>query len=352
MAEYLDRAALKVQVDAYIDGFCAQKIQQAKRYDQSYIRLWKEIQRYIARGGKRVRPYLVVLAYQSHGGRQVDRIIPIAAAWEMLHAALLVHDDIIDRDLSRHGYLNIQGEYEKHYDGSRDGMHYAQGAALLAGDLLIASAFEMVLSSELNVVHKARAHQLLCDAIFGVAGGELMDVETIFDSISAAKTEKVARYKTAEYSCEYPLWCGATLAGVDDVSIEALRQFAIPLGIGYQLVDDLLGVFGESSVTGKSNSGDIREKKRTILLQKTFVALAPDKQKELVSIYQQDAELDEQTIARVRTLISQSGAHTAVENEIGQYYQEAEKSIAALKIDNEAKLRYREILDVFLKREF
>lgn len=352
MAVYLDRTTLKVQVDAYIDGFCTQKIQQAERYDQSYIRLWKEIQQYITRGGKRVRPYLVVLAYQSHGGQHVDRIIPVAAAWEMLHAALLVHDDIIDRDKKRHGHLNIQGEYEEHYHGSQDAVHYAQGAALLAGDLLIAAAFEMVLRSELNVEHKARAHQLLCDAIFGVAGGELMDVETVFDSIGQAKTEKVARYKTAEYSCEYPLWCGAMLADASDDAVKCLREFAIPLGVGYQLVDDLLGVFGESAVTGKSTSGDIRERKRTILLQKTLAKLTEQQRQELEALYAQSTELDDKAIATVRNFINESGARQAVIEEVDRYYAQASQKIRALHIANNAQSIYKDLLDIFLKRDF
>ncbi len=348
---FWQKTEVKHAVDTYIANFCDSKQRQAAVYDATYERLWGEMKQYLLRGGKRVRPYLVILGYQSHGGGDVETIIPVAAAWEMLHAALLVHDDIIDRDTTRHGHLNIQGEYEKYYEDTQDTVHYAQGAALLSGDLLIASAFEMVLESSLDAHQKSRAQTLLCKAIFGVAGGELMDVETVFDSIAEAKTEKVARFKTAEYSCEYPLWCGAELAGAKEAAIQHVRALAVPLGIGYQLVDDLLGVFGESSVTGKSNSGDIREKKRTMLLQKTLETLDPALRTELEELYAQTHELDEKDIARVKALIAESGARLALTKEVDRYYREAAACVDELDVIDGAQAEYRALLDVFLRRE-
>jgi geranylgeranyl diphosphate synthase type II len=88
-------------VEAMIDSYSSKQIERSTTIDDRYAELWREIRQYLLNGGKRMRPRLVLMAYEAYGGKNIDSAIAIAAAWEMLHASLLVHDDIIDRDLVR-----------------------------------------------------------------------------------------------------------------------------------------------------------------------------------------------------------------------------------------------------------
>lgn len=352
MKNNTDYKEIKQLVEQYLEGFIESKIEEARDYDKVYERLWTEIKRYMSVGGKRLRPYLVVLAYRTHGGTDVSNIIPVAAAWELLHACLLVHDDIIDRDVIRHGHPNIQGAYLGHYESSHDADHFAAGAALLAGDLLLSSAYELIMAANVPYKQKYTVHKLLSKALYGVAGGELMDVETVLMSVKDAQPLKIAHYKTAEYSCEYPLRCGAVLAGVDEGQSSAIKEFAVPLGIGYQIIDDMLGVFGREEVTGKSNSGDLREKKRTLLIQETMKSCKQDDKKRLIALFGKQDELDNDEVEEVRQILERANIQRKMELKIADYEGSALRAIEKLSVEAAAKQKYITLVEALFRRKY
>ena len=233
----------------------------------SYGRLYEEIERVVFAGGKRLRPHLLFMGYGSYD----ESIAKVAAAHELLHVALLVHDDIIDRDIIRHGQATIHQKYDiAHYapfiDSPIDRHHFSTSAALLAGDLLIASAYELIRQANLDAEKTQAAIRLIGTGIFEVAGGELLDTEAPFIP-EAYDPMLVYRYKTTGYSFISPLLSGATLSGsVSSEDLDRLRSCATNLGIAYQIKDDYLGVFGESAKSGKSTVSDLREGKQTILV--------------------------------------------------------------------------------------
>lgn len=248
-------------LEAYFDGVH----NQSRPIHPSYERLWQAIREIALQGGKRLRPYLVFVGY----GSLDERITPIAAAQELLHIALLVHDDVIDRDDHRHGAPNINGIYKSLYKGkasSQDESHYAYSAAILAGDLLISAAYELIsLADQVSLEDRRVAQQLLGKSIFDVAAGELMDTEAAFmDEVYDPLT--IYHYKTASYSFRGPLLSGARLAHLPENQISMLETYAMNVGIAFQLHDDYLGVYGEEEVTGKSASCDLREGKHTYLI--------------------------------------------------------------------------------------
>lgn len=341
----------KDQVNVFIEEFVDKKVTLAKEYDPQYERLWKEIREYLFKGGKRMRPYLMLLAYRSYGGKAADTVLPVAAGWEFLHASLLVHDDIIDRDDTRHGALNITGSYKNIYRNVQDKTHFAASAALLAGDLLLSSAHETISYSSLSSDDKTKAHQLFSQALFGVAGGELLDTEMVFTDIDKVDALKIAHYKTAEYTCEYPLVCGAMLAGAHEKELEKIRKLAYNIGIGYQLVDDLLGVFGVEEVTGKTIKGDIRERKRTLLIQFTHKLLTGSNRVELENLYNSQGVLSDSEVEIVRNLIDISGAKAQVESQISRYASHSYKIIKTLDIAESCREEYRQLVEKLLRRE-
>ncbi|MFH8250353.1 polyprenyl synthetase family protein [Microbacterium sp. B2969] len=230
-------------------------------------------------GGKRFRPALVAASFQAFGGdpETAPALFPVAAAFELLHTAFVVHDDVIDHDTVRRGIPNVGGEFrERARSRGADASGAAllgDAAAILAGDLLLHEACRLVALADVGPDRRAALLALLDDAVFVSAAGELADVE---HSVSVDWADhdallEAAHDKTAVYSFTAPLCAGAVLAGADAAALATLQRAGGRLGLAFQLVDDLIGAFGSSEQAGRETGGDLREAKRTPL-----VALARD----------------------------------------------------------------------------
>lgn len=335
----MSREEVTRQVQEFLSAYCAAQYKIAQDVGGGYPALWREIDRCIEAGGKRIRPFLVVNLYQAYGGHDVQSIIPIASAWELLHASVLIHDDIIDRDLVRHGQSNVAGRYLDTYGpvAGDDAGHYADSAALLAGDLLISAAHDAVYQSSLSADQKIQVSQQLHEAMMVVAGGELLDVEAALYPIDRAQIEAIAQYKTAGYSFQSPMKCGASLAGAASDELGKLDKLGLELGIVFQLVDDLLGAYGVADETGKPVDSDIREKKRTLLVQAARKNLDEQKSERLRELYDQSHPLSDTEIDEIRQLLDGAGARAAVEAEVADRVARAKTLIDDLSIDTEYK---------------
>lgn len=227
-----------------------------------------------ATGGKRFRPALVVAAFESFGGdlSKSPAVLPVAAAFELLHTAFVVHDDVIDHDTMRRGLPNVSGEFRQH--GRANGADAAgaallgDAAAILAGDLLLHEAGRLVALADTSAEIRHKLLTLLDDAVYVSAAGELADVEhaVIPVSADAAALLDVAHNKTAVYSFSAPLRAGGVLAGASRRAVDALEASGADLGVAFQLVDDLIGAFGSSEIAGRIEGGDLREAKQTPLI--------------------------------------------------------------------------------------
>lgn len=169
----------------------------------------------------------------------------------------------------------------------------------------------------------------LAQSTFEVAGGELLDTELSFAPYENGDALKVAKYKTASYSFVSPLMTGASLATISDDQKLILHAYASSLGIAYQLVDDLLGVFGSEEQTGKSTSSDILEGKRTYMIEVAMERLSDgDKAMFLTSFGNPQATAAE--VETVKQLIEKSGAKQATEQKIHEYADEAARALSEL----------------------
>lgn len=343
------RAKHIVLVDAALDRFFEQSISDAETINDAYCELWRHMHALIKAGGKRVRPKMTLLAYDAFGGTHSEQIIPVAAAQELLHFSLLIHDDIIDRDYIRHGVPNIAGQYDTIYhpfvSDKSERIHYANSAALLGGDLMLSGAYQMIANSHLDNDTKVIAQQLLGSSIFEVAGGELLDTESAFRPNDFGDALQIARYKTASYSFIFPLKTGALLAGATKDQLSALTLFGTSIGIAYQLVDDLLGVFGDEHKTGKSSSGDIREGKRTYLVEQCLERLS-QKDRQLFDLSFGDPDATIATIAKVKDLMVSCGAKAATQSTIKRYAHSAHEALKQLDLP----LHYKEELESMIQK--
>jgi geranylgeranyl diphosphate synthase, type II len=259
------------QVDAVLERFFSLARGRAGRYGAEYEKLWVTLQAN-ASGGKRFRPRMVLAAYRALGGRDFEAATYVGAAFELLHTALIVHDDVIDRDFTRRGIPNISGRYRDIATTAGIPLpvaeHRGMSAAVIAGDLALTSSYRLIDRSGVADGIRSRLLEILDDAVFASAAGELLDVELSLRTEVPDVDEVLAmeRLKTAVYSFEGPLQAGAVLAGADEAVVAILGEFGQDIGVAYQVVDDLLGVFGNEEVTGKTTLGDLREGKRTILI--------------------------------------------------------------------------------------
>lgn len=302
--------------------------------------LWQSLLDLHEAGGKRMRPYLFIAAYEALGGSDYKGVLPIGAALELLHTALLIHDDVIDRDYVRRGASNVAGTYQQRYAGLKasdvDKQHFSNSAAILAGDLMISEAYQLIFASHLPAVQKIKAAQLLGETTYVVAGGELLDTEAVLYPPDAANSLQIAELKTAFYSCVTPLVMGGVLAETDDATLALLKDVGTNFGIAFQLVDDIAGVFGNPKQTGKATVGDLREGKRTYLLQRTLQLASVAQKKQLKTIIGNPAA-DKTMMRQAREIMVACGAKAEVEKSIKQYVEQAAQAVNKLPISNESK---------------
>jgi geranylgeranyl diphosphate synthase type II len=318
----------QTQVDAVLGRFFSLAKKRAAALGPEYEQLWVELEANTV-GGKRFRPRMVFAAYQSLGGTDMEAAACIGAAFELLHTALIVHDDVIDRDFVRRGAPNLAGTYRDRAlaagGTAAAAEHRGISAAVIAGDLALFNAYRLIDRSGVGDVVRGRLVEVMDDALFASAAGELIDVDFSFapDVPLVDDILTMERLKTAVYSFECPLQAGAILAGASEQTVATLGDFGREMGIAYQIVDDLLGVFGTEAETGKTTIGDLREGKRTVLI--AYATSAPGWDEVAPSFG--DAELSEDGAAALREHLVRCGAKSFAEG-LARYY--ANRALARL----------------------
>ena len=264
---------------------------------------------------------MVMCAYEALGGSDHEAAAYVGAAFELLHTALIVHDDVIDRDFTRRGAPNISGTYRDLAvagGASSDAAeHKGISAAVIAGDLALFNAYRLIDRSGVAAEVRYRLIEVMDEALFASAAGELIDVDfsTALDMPRVDDILTMERLKTAVYSFECPLQAGAILAGASEEVVATLGDFGREIGIAYQIVDDLLGVFGAEAETGKTTIGDLREGKRTVMI--SYATGTADW--ETISPLIGKADLSEAEAKEVRAVLISSGARAFAQG-LARYY--------------------------------
>ncbi len=310
------------------------------------------------RGGKRLRGRFCVAGFRAVAelpdrfGTPPAEVIAAAASLEVFHAAALVHDDLIDNSDTRRGRPAAHRSLEAAHRAAGwagDADAFGRSAAVLLGDLLLAwsdDLFEegLAAASVSPVAARAEYARMRRD----VTIGQFLDVaeESAFrtepDDRHAARALRVASFKSARYSVQQPLAIGAALAGADAAQQAALAAFGHPLGMAFQLRDDVLGVFGDEAQTGKPSGDDLREGKRTVLIAFAREGLAASPRRILDELIG-DPDLDDAQIAALQRTIVETGALERVEALIADYAREAERSLSGARLGNAAVGELRDL---------
>jgi geranylgeranyl diphosphate synthase type I len=288
-------------------------------------------------GGKRLRPAFCYWGWRAAGGPDGSGIFAAAAALELLQGSALVHDDVMDASDTRRGRPSVHRQF-----GVGTGAGAAQfglGAAILIGDLMLSWTDELYQASGLSAAVLRSGQPALNAMRTEVAAGQYLDLlSQASRSTSVKDAMRVVIYKTAKYTIERPLQLGVALAGSGEPALtEACTSYGIPLGIAFQLRDDLLGVFGDPARTGKPVSGDISEGKPTVL-----VALARERasasQARLLDRHLGDRALTPAAAAEVSDVLTATGAVAECEALITANVQAAVAALETAPMTREARL--------------
>lgn len=310
------------------------------------------------RGGKRLRARFLLT-----GRRAVDEVaagaaaapdsaaVGVAAALEVFQAAALVHDDLIDNSDTRRGqpaaHRALQTVHvDSHWAGDPEA--FGRSAAILLGDLLVAWSDDLLEESLEGLATAAATRRQYADMRRDVTIGQFLDVaeESAYavhdDEDHADRALRVASYKSARYSIQKPLQIGAALAGADDAQLDALGRFGHDIGMAFQLRDDVLGVFGDSAVTGKPSGDDLREGKRTVLVAYARRALSVERRAAFDALLG-DRSLDAGRIAELQQTIVDTGALERTEQLIAEYERQAESALDGARLGADAVVELRDL---------
>ena len=290
-----------------------------------------------------------------------DAIVMAAVALELFHAAALVHDDIIDNSDTRRGGPSVHRRFESshrdnHWSGSAE--MFGRSAATLLGDLLLAwsdEAFDEALTLTASEPARTLARREFNHMRTEVMLGQYLDVldeqswMTHPESEQLSRAHRVIVYKSAKYSVEAPLAIGAALGGGTNEMLEGLRAFGLPLGIAFQLRDDILGVFGDSDVTGKPAGDDLIEGKRTVLLALARNHL-PANARRFIDELVGDPDLTDVQVRLLQDTLRDSGAVDDVESIILREVGRSADALHEARIAPRARAQLLGLIDSVIRR--
>ena len=291
------------------------------------------MQRLVAAGGKRLRPAFAVWGHRATGAAPDERVLTAVAALELLHTFALLHDDVMDRSAVRRGRPTAHRALaEQHRRDGLDGDDdwFGVSAAVLAGDLAFLWSTQLIGDAGLAPDAAGRARRVFARLCTEVIAGQVLDLRlTAGDGrrgagAAEALAHRVALLKSARYTVTRPLEFGMALAGSDpDPQLErALATYGDAVGLAFQLRDDVLGLFGDPAVTGKSRLDDLREGKRTLLVVRAM-RLADRDEARILDRALGDPLVDEALADRCRDIVATSGALASIETLIADRCAEA-----------------------------
>ena len=359
-----------------IDDFLAERSTEFAAIAPELVRFTDVATSFLS-GGKRFRALFLYWGWQSASGvphgfdplpddsvsADLSGIVLAAAALEVFHAAALVHDDIMDRSDTRRGDLSAHKRFEAmHLDEGWTGepAQFGQSSALLLGDLLLGWSDELFDAGTARLADRSAGRSGRAEFArmrTEVTAGQYLDIleENAWtrhpEADALGRAHRVIVYKSAKYSVEAPLVIGAALGGASLDQLTALRAVGLPLGIADQLRDDLLGVFGDPTVTGKPAGDDLREGKRTVL-----IALARQKlssqARTLMDELLGDPELDAQQVDIMRNTLRECGAVEQVERIIDRNVAQAKDAITDAPLAASARAQLLELADTVTRRTY
>jgi len=277
------------------------------------------------RSAKRIRASFVYYGYLLGGSVPDERVWRVAEGVEIVHTALLMHDDFMDQDKVRRGQPTTQIFFGK------EDKHYGDSMAINIGDAVLCLGYERILMSGFDGEVTKKIMQQMLRGITNTAFGQAYDISLPeLGELTEEKVMSLHRAKTAIYTYENPLIIGGILGGLSEEGLTILRDYAMEGGMAFQLQDDILGVYGDEEKTGKSSNSDLLQGKVTLLIVKVMEKGTEEQKRAVVKVWgKQKAGREEIGLAKIA--IKESGAY--------QYSVEVSRRLAGKAAETVAKLR-------------
>ena len=332
------RIGLRRKVLTYVTEFVADRC--AAGLDTSGMEVAGDILVNFVAGGKCLRSTFMYLGWLA-GDVHSDEAVLASASLELLHAFALLQDDVMDASLSRRGRPAAHVQFSRWHrqrklSGPAD--RFGESAAILLGDLCLIWAEQMLRESGID--HR-RLQQVWprYDAMRAeLAMGQFADLTNDVRGLpSVAAVLEVARRKSGNYTVRRPLEIGAAMSGCSDRTIGGLGRYGEAVGEAFQLRDDVLGVFGAETITGKPDGQDLIERKATSVIIAAHHLADAATRTQLAELMNSD-ELDDSAIERWRNLIVSSGAVQWIEDTINDRVASAHHELDRLVIDESVRI--------------
>ena len=308
----------------YTGAELLQQVEQALAalpYDRVPQRLYDPVRYVLSLGGKRVRPVLMLLAYNLYK-EDVASIMSVALGVETYHNYTLLHDDVMDRAEVRRGKPCVHKVWD-------------DNTAILSGDSMLVLAYQRVAQCSPSLL--PQVIELFTQTALEIGEGQQFDLD--FESrtdVTESEYIEMIRLKTSVLlACSLKL--GAILAGASDSDADALYQFGEKIGLAFQLQDDYLDVYGDYRTFGKKIGGDILCNKKTFMLINALQKATPAQRAELMQWLQEGNSRPEEKIKEVTRLYTEIGVDAMAIDRINAYYQEAEQSLARVSVSADRK---------------
>jgi geranylgeranyl diphosphate synthase, type I len=320
-------------------------------FNQKLLEVLKE---FTMRGGKRLRPILVVEGFKAFSSTNSltnnddlniaseEELIKLSICMELMQTSFLIHDDIMDKAKIRRGKETVNailGDEE----------------AILAGNIAMVLGEKVILDSKFNDSLKLNALKMFNKIIETTNYGQLLDLKLGMKNISEVSEDEISQIhimKTAKYTIEGPLQLGAILSGAIEKDVEKISKFALPLGRAFQIKDDLLGIFGEENKLGKSILSDIKENKKTLLVWFAFMK-SDEEVKEFIQFCLGNGDLSADDFFKLKEIIKVIHSKDYSIEKIDGLVEQAKHYITH---DNTINLDTKnfllDLIDYLVKREF
>lgn len=306
----------------------------ANEITEEPYRLYGPVNYFMGIGGKRFRPVLLLMTYELYRA-DYEFALPLAHAMEVFHNFTLVHDDIMDEADKRRGRETVH-------------IKYGVPTAILSGDVMLLHTYKLM--------DCYRGHAGFSEIIsyythigIDICRGQQWDMEfEQEDEIEPESYVRMIKYKTA-ILLGASMKLGALIANANDTDQYHLEQFAVNLGIAFQIQDDILDTYGNEDLTGKEVGGDIFRGKKTFLYIHTLKALE-DSRAEFIDLYKSSFSKADK-LAKVKSVFDRVGVRSIAREQQDKYYRSAMDHLDQVAVDPNKKMRLYEVASGLIYRD-
>ncbi len=330
--------------------------QRAEKIHPEGVKVIDYLEDYTMRGGKRVRPALIIAGYKAVGGEEPEKIVPASLSIEALQSYLLIHDDIMDEDELRRGDTTLHKMYEEYHekefpDGRAE--RFGENMGIIVGDIANSFAVAQLIKSDFDCEIKMKALEKFEQIHRHTGYGQVLDVtfnEKGLDDVDEEDVLTVHYLKTSQYTMAGPLELGTIFAEGSEEQRKMLKEYGEKAGKAFQVYDDMLGLYGDEEKLGKPIGSDLEEGKKTLLMVKAYENGNEEQRKKLKETLGKK-DVTEEEVREVRRIVKETGSYEYSREMTVKLAEEAKDVLDEEKLDPKIVKFLRGLADYIVTRE-